>query len=116
MDYIYLLPKLSYAHNQLQYLGGNGPRENFLPAKTEKSTLSSCAIHETVKGLRSFLGAYMYKVLRRVNPNCSDILNPFENSIGGLQNSIDREITSTLPECPKHVVVKQNHYLANSVR
>lgn len=65
-------------------LGWNWTEGKLSASKHKVSTLSSCEIPETVKGLRSFLGAY--KVLGRVIPNCSDILNPLESSIGGLQS------------------------------
>lgn len=65
-------------------LGWNRVEGKLSASKHKVSTLSSCKIPETVKGLRSFLGAY--KVLGRVIPNCSDILNPLESSIGGLQS------------------------------
>ena len=38
-----------------------------------------------MKGLRSFIGAY--KVLSRVLPNCSDLVDPLECTITGLQSS-----------------------------
>ena len=45
------------------------------------STLSTCPLPKTVKGLRSFLGAY--KFLSRVLPRCSTILSPLEELIAG---------------------------------
>ena len=48
------------------------------------ATLSTCSVPETVKGLRSFIGAY--KVLSRVIPNCSDYLGPLEEATAGLQS------------------------------
>lgn len=65
-------------------MGGNGLRENFLLVKIEKFILFLCVIYEIVKGFRLFFGVYMYKVFWRVNFNCFDILNLFENLIGGL--------------------------------
>ena len=41
--------------------------------------LSSCLPPLSVKGLRSFIGAY--KVLGRVLPNCSDVVDPLEYDI-----------------------------------
>lgn len=65
-------------------MGGNGLRENFLLVKIEKFILFLCVIYEIVKGFGLFFGVYMYKVFWRVNFNCFDILNLFENLIGGL--------------------------------
>ena len=45
------------------------------------ATLSSCKLPETVKGLRSFIGAY--KVLGRVVKNCSKIIAPLDDMIAG---------------------------------
>ena len=44
-------------------------------------TLSSCTTPTTVKGLRSFIGAY--KVLSRIIKGCSQLLAPFDDSIAG---------------------------------
>ena len=49
------------------------------------ATLSTCSYPETVRQLRSFIGAY--KVLSRVIRNCSSYLEPLDNSICGLQSS-----------------------------
>ena len=49
------------------------------------ATLSSCPPPTTVKGLRSFIGAY--KVLSRVLPQCSHLIDPLECAISGLQSS-----------------------------
>ena len=49
------------------------------------AVLQSCPSPQSVKGLRSFIGAY--KVLSRVLPNCSDIVDPLESSLTGLQSS-----------------------------
>ena len=49
------------------------------------AVLQSCPPPQSVKGLRSFIGAY--KVLSRVLPNCSDIVDPLESSLTGLQSS-----------------------------
>ena len=43
------------------------------------AVLSSCPPPQSVKGLRSFIGAY--KVLGRVLPNCSDVVDPLEYDI-----------------------------------
>ena len=48
------------------------------------STLSTCTLPETVRGLRSFVGAY--KVLSRVIPNTAEILAPLEEATAGLQS------------------------------
>ena len=49
------------------------------------STLSSCLPPESVKGMRSFIGAF--KVLSRVLPNCSSYLTPLEKAISGAQST-----------------------------
>ena len=49
------------------------------------ATLTSCPPPTTVKGLRSFIGAY--KVLSRVLPRCSHLIDPLECAISGLQSS-----------------------------
>ena len=49
------------------------------------AVLQSCPPPQSVKGLSSFIGAY--KVLSRVLPNCSDIVDPLESSLTGLQSS-----------------------------
>ena len=49
------------------------------------AALASCPLPSTVKGLRSFIGAY--KVLSRVLPNCSNFIDPLECALTGLQSS-----------------------------
>ena len=49
------------------------------------ATLSSWPLSTTVKGLRSFIGAY--KVLSRVLSRCSHLIDPLEFAISGLQLS-----------------------------
>ena len=49
------------------------------------AVLASCPPPSTVKGLRSFIGAY--KVLSRVLPNCSNVIAPLECALTGLQSS-----------------------------
>ena len=49
------------------------------------AVLSSCPLPHSVKGLRSFIGTY--KVLGRVLPNCSDVVDPLEFALTGLQSS-----------------------------
>ncbi len=55
------------------------------------STLSSCSPPTTVKGLRSFIGAY--KVLARVMKDCSQLLSPLDDSIAG-KTSADKIVWS----------------------
>ena len=45
------------------------------------ATLSSCSFPNTVKQMRSFIGAY--KFLSRVIPGSSDLLAPLEDSVAG---------------------------------
>ena len=49
------------------------------------AVLSSCPPPQSVKGLRSFIGAY--KVLGHVLPNCSDVVDPLECALTGLQSN-----------------------------
>ena len=48
------------------------------------ATLSSCPPLDTVRGLRSFIGAY--KALSRVLPNCSQLLAPLDHIISGKES------------------------------
>ena len=48
------------------------------------AVLASCPPPTTVKGLRSFIGSY--KVLSRVLPDCSSVIDPLEGAISGLQS------------------------------
>ena len=48
------------------------------------ATLSTCAPPSTVRGLRSFIGAY--KVLARVIPQCSSLITPLDDIIAGCQS------------------------------
>ena len=47
------------------------------------AVLAKCHPPDTVRGLRSFIGAY--KVLSRVLPNCSAYTSPLERAIAGYQ-------------------------------
>ncbi|XP_068703830.1 uncharacterized protein [Montipora foliosa] len=49
------------------------------------AALASCPLPSTVKELRSFISAY--KVLSRVLPNCSNVIDPLECALTGLQSS-----------------------------
>ena len=49
------------------------------------AVLSSCPPPQSVKDLRSFIGAY--KVLGRMLPNCSDVVDPLECALTGLQSN-----------------------------
>ena len=48
------------------------------------AALATCCPPESVKGLRSFIGAY--KVLSRVLPHCSQLVDPLESSLADLQS------------------------------
>ena len=48
------------------------------------AVLSKCSPPDTIRGMRSFIGAY--KVLGRVLPNCSVHISPLENAIAGGQS------------------------------
>ena len=49
------------------------------------AVLASCPPPQTIKGLRSFIGTY--KVLSHVLSNCSDVVNPLEGVLTGLQST-----------------------------
>ncbi|CAG2238456.1 unnamed protein product [Mytilus edulis] len=57
------------------------------------ATLASCPVPDTVRGLRSFIGAY--KMLSRVIPNCSNLIAPLEEKISGMK-SADKIIWSDM--------------------
>ncbi|CAG2254385.1 unnamed protein product [Mytilus edulis] len=57
------------------------------------ATLASCPVPDTVRGLRSFIGAY--KILSRVIPNCSNLIAPLEEKISGMK-SADKIIWSDM--------------------
>ena len=48
------------------------------------ATLASCPPPETIRGLRSFIGAN--KMLSRVLPHCSNKIAPLEDSISGMKS------------------------------
>jgi hypothetical protein len=48
------------------------------------ATLSSCTPPETVRNMRSFIGAY--KVLSRVLPSCATLVAPLDDAIAGKQS------------------------------
>ena len=48
------------------------------------AALATCPPPESGKGMRSFIGAY--KVLSRVHPHCSQLVNPLESSLADLQS------------------------------
>ena len=58
------------------------------------STLSSCSLPLTVKGMRLFLGAY--KFLSRVIPSCANFIGPLEALVGSKQSQerLDPSITN----------------------
>ena len=49
------------------------------------AALASCPPSETVRGLRSFIGAY--KMLSRVLPQCSHLIASLEEKISGLKST-----------------------------
>ena len=49
------------------------------------AALSSCSPPSTVKGMRSFIGAY--KMLARVLPQCAVLLSPLDNVVAGRQSN-----------------------------
>ncbi len=57
-----------------------------LSASTHRiATLSTCQPPDTVRGLRSFVGAY--KALSRVLPKCSQLLAPLDEAISGQESA-----------------------------
>jgi hypothetical protein len=59
--------------------------EGSITASTHQvATLTTCNPPATVRGLRSFIGAY--KVLGRVIPGCASIIAPLDDAIAGLQS------------------------------
>ena len=72
-------------------LGWTWTQGNLSATKHRLSTLSTCDSPSTIKGLRSFIGAY--KVLSRVIKGCSSILSPLENYVAG-KSSAERVIWS----------------------
>ena len=58
------------------------------------SALASCKPPETVKSLRSFIGAY--KALSRVLPNCASLISQLEGATSGLKSSDKITWTETL--------------------
>ena len=50
------------------------------------TALATCRPPESVKGLRSFIGAY--KVLSRVLPHCSQLVDPLESALTNLQSHV----------------------------
>jgi len=58
------------------------------------AVLSSCPPPNSVKGMRSFIGSY--KVLSRVLPSCSALIDPLECAIAGLQTQDKLTLDETL--------------------
>jgi hypothetical protein len=68
-----------------------------LSASTHRiATMSSCPHPDTVRGLRSFIGAY--KVLGRVLPQCAHIIAPLESAIAGQQSCDKIKWSDTLSQ------------------
>ncbi|CAB4018232.1 Hypothetical predicted protein, partial [Paramuricea clavata] len=68
-----------------------------LSASTHRiATMSSCPPPDTVRGLRSFIGAY--KVLGRVLPQCAHIIAPLESAIAGQQSCDKIKWSDTLSQ------------------
>ena len=68
-----------------------------LSASTHRiATMSSCPPPDTVRGLRSFIGAY--KVLGRVLPQCAHFIAPLESAIAGQQSCDKIKWSDTLSQ------------------
>ena len=69
-----------------------------LSASTHKITaLATCSPPDTVKGVRSFVGAY--KVLSRVLKGCAQVLAPLEEVVAGKQSSAKIAWSDELIRC-----------------
>ena len=66
-------------------LGWTWSEGSLTATKHRISTLASCDFPNTVKGLRSYLGAY--KVISRVVKGCSHVLSPLEEYAAGKSSS-----------------------------
>ena len=60
------------------------------------ATLSTCSIPDTVKGLRSFIGAF--KVLARVLPKAGNIIAPLDEMVAGRQSKDKLEWSDHMKE------------------
>ena len=71
--------------------------QGYLSASTHRiATMSSCPPPDTVRGLRSFVGAY--KVVGRVLPQCAHIIAPLESAIAGQQSCDKIKWSDTLSQ------------------
>ena len=92
-DIVLSPPKTIISPKSTSILGWIWSQGNLRASPHRISTLSTCARPTTVKGLRSFLGAY--KFLARVIPNCSAFLAPLEQLAAGRQSSEPIKWTDT---------------------
>ncbi|CAC5369941.1 unnamed protein product [Mytilus coruscus] len=92
--------QIPLAKDSMKYCGVTTPYHGVrgsISASTHRhdrvATLASCPVPDTVRGLRSFIGAY--KMLSRVIPNCSNLIAPLEEKISGMK-SADKIIWSDM--------------------
>jgi hypothetical protein len=74
-------PKTVVAPKTTTILGWRWSQGQIQASPHRIATLSTCEPPTSVKGMRSFIGAY--KVLARVIPRCTDILSPLDNVCAG---------------------------------
>ena len=77
--------KTVYAPKSTTILGWIWSNGNIHASPQSIATTSSCQKPTTVKGLRSFIGAY--KALSRVMPQCATFVAPLDGAIAGGQSS-----------------------------
>ena len=87
-------PKTAVAPRTASILGWNWSQGQLHASSHRIATLSSCSPPTSVKGMRSFIGAY--KALARVIPNCADILDPLDNVTAGRSSNEKVEWTDNL--------------------
>ena len=73
--------KTVIAPHSTMVLGWNWSQGTLRASPHRISALSSCSVPSTVRGLRSFIGAY--KVLARVIPQCASIIGPLDGIVAG---------------------------------
>ena len=73
--------KTIIAPHSTTILGWIWTKGNISASSHRIATLSSCPPPTTVKGVRSFIGAY--KILSRVLPNCAQVLSPLDQIVAG---------------------------------
>ena len=100
--FVCLLPKLSFAKSTT-ILGWTWSQGN-MSASPHCITILSLCPPQSVKGLRSFIGAY--NPLGCVLPNCSDIVDHLECALTGIQSNAkllwDKNLTLRFKTAQEH--------------